>query len=526
MTSTPSLRTPLPQRARPTFHVTTNVWGAHHTELFINLTLPNVLSKRNLPALAQQGDVHYRIFTTPSSKDQIQASKAGQQLAALLQVEFLTPLGDRAPASIWHIHWFHRAAAEAKIAGAVAIFVPPDTLWTDGALQSIGEHMAAGKRGVACPFVLVTSDTCIADARTRFLDPDVGTLTIAPDELWPLARRHMHPNQALAMPGSPHSRPVFEMHWPVRSNGMVSSYAIRELVAFDPRRCPITHFWYADGPEDADGIHFASDPADMFMLSVDPIEKYMQNYILDHSAQPLDIARTTIHPLNNTKQTRVFLSRQVKIHQGDTPGFPWRRRERLARAAARDIRVGRAAMLICTQLVDHGCTHMADLLSTALVETSLSRRWRKEVPLTVFAARDSAFSRTARLSLLEFLRCGRERELLKVILDHVVEGHLNDKMAGSTLAGTPVRLGTGRATRTFNGANIVFGPIDLEGVDLYILDGVAADSLASLAHGPIARRLHEILDPPRAAARGFASKLRSKIKTKLIRYTPQGARQA
>jgi hypothetical protein len=145
MTSTPSLRTPLPQRGRPTFHVTTNVWGAHHTELFINLTLPNVLSPRNLPALAQQGDVRYRIFTTPSSKDKIQTSKVGQQLASLLNVEFLTPL-DRTPESIWHIHWFHRAAAEAKVAGASVIFVPPDTLWTDGAFQHIGEHIAAGKR--------------------------------------------------------------------------------------------------------------------------------------------------------------------------------------------------------------------------------------------------------------------------------------------------------------------------------------------------------------------------------------------
>jgi uncharacterized surface protein with fasciclin (FAS1) repeats len=237
------------------------------------------------------------------------------------------------------------------------------------------------------------------------------------------------------------------------------------------------------------------------MLSVDPIEKYIQNYILDHSAQPFDIARTTVHPLNNTKQTRVFLSRPVKVHSGTTTGFSWRRREYLAQAAARDVRVGRAGMLICGKLVDHGCTQMADLLSTALAETSLSRRWRKEVPLSVFATRDSAFSSGQRRSLFGLLQCGREHELLKVILDHVAVGRLNNEIERCTLAGTVIRLNTVGTNRTLNEANIVCGPIDLEGVELYILDGVAANSLAPLALGPIAQRFKAVKDLARMLTR-------------------------
>src|SRR5262249_23498222 len=161
--------------------------------------------------------------------------------------------------------WFHRAAAEAKKAGAFVFFVPPDTLWTDGSLAQMAKHLASGKRGVACPFILVVSDTCVPDARSRFIETTTGTLRIPPAEMWPFAKQHMHPNQILAMPCAPHSRPVFELHWPVGHNGLLSRYAFRELAAFDPGRIPISFLWCADGPEDLNGIHFASEPEDMFM---------------------------------------------------------------------------------------------------------------------------------------------------------------------------------------------------------------------------------------------------------------------
>jgi uncharacterized surface protein with fasciclin (FAS1) repeats len=463
-----------------TFHVITNVWGAQHTGFFLNLTLPNILSHHNLPALVRQGDVVYRFFTTPLAAEQIRTSDAGQRLASLCRIEYVTPLGQRPPETIWHVHWFHRAAAEAKKSGAIAVFVPPDTLWTDGAFEQMGRHIALGMRGVACPFILVTSDTCAAEARDRFFDSENGVLTIAPSQMWSFARRHMHPNQILAMPHAPHARPVFELHWPVGSNGMLSRYVVRELVAFDPRLVPITFLWNADGPEDMDRIHFATDPADMLMLSVDPIGKYIENYILDHSARAFDVSRTSLHPLNNTSQARLFASKTVKIYSGETNTMVWRRRERLAQAAARDIRVGRAAMLICAALVDRGCKQMADLLSVALVETCLSRRWRTEPPLTLFATRDTALSQAQSASLHSLMARGHERALLAALLDHVIRGRVADGSVEQTQGGTAVKFDSNGSTLKLNGIDIVDGPIDLEGVELYIIDGVATNSLAAI----------------------------------------------
>jgi hypothetical protein len=344
----------------------------------------------------------------------------------------------------------------------------------------MGEHIVAGRRGIACPFILVTSETCVADARARFTDLS-GILTIPPSEMWSFARRHMHPLHTLAMPGAPHARPAFEMHWPVGEEGMLSRYAVREMVAFDPRRCPITFLWNADGPEDLKGLHFASEPVDMLMLSVDPLGKYLQNYILHHSCQPVDVARTSLHPLNDTKQTRLFLSRSVQVYSGAQTAVAWQRKEHSARAAAREARVSRAAMLLCSKLVEHGCEQMADLLSVALLDAKLSRRWRAEVPVTVFATRDKALSRAGCGSLRNLIAHDRERELLRLILDHAIEGRLRDGEPRRSLGGTSVRLECRGASKTINGIAAMHGPIDLEGVEVYILDGIVANSVLPLS---------------------------------------------
>ena len=102
------------------FHIITNVWGERHVDLYLDLTLPNVLSPGNLPALARRHDIVYRFFTTPEARAQIERSMLFARLADTCTVEFLTPLGQKTPDVSWHVHWFHRSAAEAKAAGPMA----------------------------------------------------------------------------------------------------------------------------------------------------------------------------------------------------------------------------------------------------------------------------------------------------------------------------------------------------------------------------------------------------------------------
>ena len=183
-------------------------------------------------------------------------------------VKIVTPLGDRQPEVEWHVHWFHRSTAEAKLEGACPVFVPPDTIWADGSLGFFAAKLAEGYVGVACPFVLVNADTLLTELPTFETS---SSLTIPASNLTQLALQHLHPLHILGMPGAPHARPAFEIHWPDGHERLLSRYAVRELVAFDPNKCPITFLWYAGGGA-IHGIYFGDNSNDMLMLSVTPSE--------------------------------------------------------------------------------------------------------------------------------------------------------------------------------------------------------------------------------------------------------------
>jgi uncharacterized surface protein with fasciclin (FAS1) repeats len=374
------------------FHLITNVWGERHTATFLQSTLPNVMSSGNLPALARAHEVRYRIYTTPADRARIESSAPGQRLARLVNVEFVTPLGERKPDVSHHVHWFHRTAAEAKREGAIAVFVPPDTLWSDGSFRRLGEVMAQGYKAVANPFLQVVAETCVPEILERFGGQPDGNLCIPAGALYDLAKRHLHPLTALAMPGSPHGRPALELYWPVPREGIVSRFAVRELFAFDPRRCPITFLWYAGGKEDREGIYFASGPEDIGMLSVDHLDKYIENYIVGHTVTAADVVRSTLHPWNNTEQTRTFARQPIEWHAGQTTLSSWRRTEARATLAMREVEVRRSAQRLWTLLRDIGCDRAAGILALVLEATPLARRWRTEVPLTVFVPTNAALA--------------------------------------------------------------------------------------------------------------------------------------
>jgi hypothetical protein len=376
------------------FHIITHVWGARHTALFLKMTLPNVLSSGNLPSLVINNDVRYRIYTTPADQAEIEASEQGRSLAKLMPVDFCTPLGTLKPEPFHHVHFNHRSATEAKLAGAIAVFVAPDSLWSDGTFHRCGEVMARGYKAIATPFLQVVAESCIPEALETFGCPDDGTILIPPSGLYDLGRRHLHPLTALAMPRSPHGRPALDMIWPVPGEGFVSRFALRELFAFDPRRCPITFLWYAGGAEDDENIYLATGPEDMAMLSVDPLDKYHDNYIVSHKICPGDLVRSTLHPWNvkDQNQTRVFSRRRMYWRSTTRDPKRWRRAESRSDLAMREVEVRSIAQRLWALLYDIGCTQAAGVLAVALEATPLARRWSANTPLTIFVPSNEAFA--------------------------------------------------------------------------------------------------------------------------------------
>ncbi len=448
------------------FHVITNVWGEEHTGLFLDMTLPNLLSAGNLPALAAAHQVSYRVHTTRRDRARVEASAHWQRLARLVQTEFVSPLGERTPDVSYHVHWFHKTAAEALRAGAVAVFVPPDTLWSDGTFRRCGEVMAEGRsKAIAVPFLQVAKETCLPEAQARFRVAGDDSIRIPAEGLAELGRRHLHPLTALAMPGSPHGRPALEGYWPAGPEGFVSRFAVRELFAFDPRRCPITFLWYAGGAEDREGIHFSSGPEDMGMLSVDALPKYFGNIIVDHEVAPADLARSTLHPWNDTTQTRTFARRRVTWRCGTARGRAWRRARVASDRAMREVEVRRIAQRLWAALRELGCARAAGILALALEATPLASRWREDVPLTVFAPADAAFDEAARARVARLLAPGAEAALSAFLRAHVARGGV-DALPGRR------RMLDGREAPV--GAAATGAARDVDGVAVRVIDRLLA----------------------------------------------------
>lgn len=473
-------------------HIITIVWGEHHARLFLDLTLPNVLSPGNLPALCREHDVTYRFFTTPETRDLIAGSPGGRALASQCSIEYETPLGDRRPDVSWHVHWFHRSAAEGKRRGAAVVFVPPDTLWSDGAFARMGELLDAGKTGIACPFVIVSAETCGPEVLERFLDPSGGSLIIGYADMADLVSRHMHPLQVLGMAGGPHARPAFEIHYPVAGHGLISRYAVRELVAFDPARCPISFLWYADMPQAPDAIHFAAGPEEMLMLSVDPLSKYFQNYIVDHGCSGLDLARTTRHPLNDTPFTALFADQSVEIGTVKTAPRMWDRARIRGEAARRDVRVGRVAMLAYEAMMAHGAQTAAGLLAAGIMDSPFLRRWRAQTQLTAVVPLDTAFSGRAFETMPGLKPTNATAQLAAFLKAHILDGPLSDDLKsmdaeGRFLDGHKVSLKWEKGRLRINGAAVMAGPLTLEDLQIVFVDTLVRPDLDFLGAAPTER---------------------------------------
>ena len=131
------------------FYFTTVVWGGWHTSIFLDVNLPSLMAPGNLPAFCALHDVTYRIFTSSKDVKRIKSSAAFQAAAKLVKFEIVElPLENTAdPIAMHHLLW-RRSISEAREAGYMVLFVPPDVAWSDGAFRHVGELVDRGKRAV------------------------------------------------------------------------------------------------------------------------------------------------------------------------------------------------------------------------------------------------------------------------------------------------------------------------------------------------------------------------------------------
>jgi hypothetical protein len=265
------------------FHLTNVTWGAEHTRLYLDISLPSQLSPGNIPALADRPGTVYKLYTTIEDGAAIQKSPVFQQLLKFVTTEIIyieTGHKKRPPApppqpiqqyepqpdEPEKLYDFHATLEDSKLihqsnifarlsprlraevngiagappaisahtilsrchidanreggkVGAAVVFLAPDMVFADGAFQRLAELIDAGKRAVITAGTRVAAETFVPAFMQAFSRGE-NSITISPRQLTGLAMKHWHP-ATLASYWPPRVNWPSNMFWPVGDEGIV-----------------------------------------------------------------------------------------------------------------------------------------------------------------------------------------------------------------------------------------------------------------------------------------------------------------
>lgn len=179
--------------SKPRFRFTTVVWGTEFTDAFLRVSLPSLLTPRNLPCFTSRTDSCYRIYTVPEDVETITQSAAYRRLAAMMPVEVATVRGISYVGKYRAMTQCHADFIRAfQHEFGAFFFISPDVVWADGTFDRLLDIHAMGKRMVAMTTPRLAKESFIpAYLREYGRGEDVAPIT--PRQLIKLALSHLHP---------------------------------------------------------------------------------------------------------------------------------------------------------------------------------------------------------------------------------------------------------------------------------------------------------------------------------------------
>lgn len=175
-------------------------WGREAVHAFLELALPNQLSRGNLPDIAGEAPLIYRIYTDEDSATTLCAHPALQALRTIANVyvdafpsqRMVSGSGKYGLANQCHRH----AVLEANLQRRAIVFLSPDSIVSEGCFARLRAWQRAGRCTVLCTGPRLTRETVLPalDAVShRQPVRDVATLGVSARDLARLVARHMHP---------------------------------------------------------------------------------------------------------------------------------------------------------------------------------------------------------------------------------------------------------------------------------------------------------------------------------------------
>jgi hypothetical protein len=445
--------------------LSTVVWGPWHTGVFLGANLASLLAPGNLESLASQHEVVYRIYTAEADAAAIKRSPVFLRARQIVRMEVTGVTIDRSldPIHMHHVLW-RRSIDDALKAGAMILFVPPDVVWSSGALGHVADLAAAGKRAIFMSYVRVIAETVVPELEHRFRAGATPVIEAPARKLVELAMRHAHPLFITYLRDSPN----FPIHpelilWPVDGEGYLMRVLVREMFAYDPGLIHLNNQALPAHPVNPDLVHYITDSDDLFALSLAPRMKDLEWYATPKRLDVNEIASWWLRydsPLNDTVAARYF-----HIHARNRTAALWRRAELESDVLMSRIMGTREILraLGVGPMADQ--RHIQQVLALALAETKLARLANPRRRISLLLPDAASIYRVLLERDIDMKAAASRRWLLETMLDHVVLGELRLE-PGRAVALTTALGGSRRLE--WHGASAFIDGIALKGDALLV----------------------------------------------------------
>ena len=370
VSSSASVKSPQDGGTLPFYYVMV-VWGEKYVESLLTITLPCLLSPKNLLGVSNLRESRFLIITKPEDASRIADAAIFATLKEIIDTQMLTPswLEEDIP---YHLKAArgHRMAAELSVAdSAYCIYLAPDFILSDGSLPHLELLARAGKEAVMIPGLRLIRESMLQEMGKRGQNAADGSISLSSRALIDIALRHIHDEDQRYNWDHPcFSRGPVVCTWSVPGERglllrafhlhpiLVSMQGRRDLSSLESNTIDGDFLGYNIG--DWDKIHVEQDSDNIVMFSLTGKDERRLPLIPNTSS----VERVGAHAYGSTVNPlhRYFFTKAIKLHCAELNDAWCQLEEKTARLAYKILRQDRflASSMLWTFPVSEIACHL------------------------------------------------------------------------------------------------------------------------------------------------------------------------
>jgi hypothetical protein len=220
----------------------TMAWGERYIEQLFSLTLPAILAKHNLPALAKHFACELVILTEEDWFTRLRQQTVYRQLQQLCQIEVraiddLISRSDAYGMTLTYALFRGFEDLGTAMVDVPLIFFNADFILADGSLKTVAEKLLAGERLILAPSYCVAAESVMPWLASR-RDDESASIAVPPREMAEVAIRNRHNT----IRGKTVNQRVFsvewmdQFYWLVNEQTLIAHQMPFAVVAMQPER--------------------------------------------------------------------------------------------------------------------------------------------------------------------------------------------------------------------------------------------------------------------------------------------------